>query len=83
MDLSTEKTFCLQVKRQDEITPMTPAEARAQCKFVCPHLNCGHKFMTKAGLKINMSRCEWREEFEVERLVDHRGPVVARKYKVR
>ena len=65
MDLSTEKTFCLHVKRQDEISPMTPEEARAQCKFVCPHLNCGHKFTTKVGLKIHMSRCEWREEFEV------------------
>ena len=83
MDLSAEKSFCLHVKQQDDISPMTSEEVRAQCKFTCPHLNCGHKFMTKAGLKIHMGRCEWRDEFEVERLVDHRGPVVARKYKVR
>ena len=30
-----------------------------------------------------MGRCEWQNEYEVERIVDHRGPVVARKYKVR
>ena len=30
-----------------------------------------------------MGRCEWKDEFAVERIVDHRGPVVARKFKVR
>ena len=30
-----------------------------------------------------MSRCEWKNEYEVERIVDHRGLTVARKYKVR
>ena len=39
--------------------------------------------MTTAGLRVHMARCEWKDEYEVEKIVDHRGPVVARKYKIR
>ena len=48
------------------------------CKFVCPHLNCGFKFMTNAGLRVHMGRCPWKDEFEVDRIMAHRGAVVRR-----
>ena len=28
-------------------------------------------------------RCEWENEFEVESIIDHRGPIVARQYRIR
>ena len=28
-------------------------------------------------------KTEWKGEFEVERILSHRGPVVARQYKIR
>ena len=83
MQLSTDKTKALHVMIQDPVSPTTAEEATNQCKFTCPHLNCNFKFMTKSGLRIHMSRCEWRDEFEVERIVQHRGAVVSRQYKVR
>ena len=36
-----------------------------------------------AGLRVHMGRCPWKDEYEVEKLVDHRGAVVSRQYKVR
>lgn len=36
---------------------------------MCLHLNCGCKLMTKADLRIHMSYCEWRDEYEVDRIV--------------
>ena len=39
--------------------------------------------MTSAGLRVHMGRCPWKDEFEVDRIVGHRGAVVARQYKVR
>ena len=72
-------------KKQDAITPTTPEEAAGQCKckFTCPHLNCGFRFLTNAGLRIHMSRCPWKDEFKVDGIVGHRGAVVSRQYKVR
>ena len=83
MDMSKEKTVALHVQEQDETSPTTAAEAAQVCKFICPHLNCGFKFMTLSGLRVHMGRCNWKDEFEVDRIMDHRGPVVARKYKIR
>ena len=79
MILSKEKTVALHVREKDEVSDTTPDEASNICKFVCPHLNCGFKFLSLAGLKVNMGRCEWKDEFEVEKIVDHRGNVVASK----
>ena len=73
----------MHVRAQDETSRTTPEEALAVCKFECPHLNCGFKFLTKHGLKIHMGRCEWKDEYQVEAIVGHRGPLVTRKYKIR
>ena len=39
--------------------------------------------MTNAGLRVHMDRYPWKDEFEVGRIVGHRGVVVTRQYKVR
>ena len=77
------KTKTLHVTIQDTVSKTTAEEAHGICKFTCPHLNCGFKFLTKAGLRVHEGRCEWKDEFEVELILDHRGPVVAWQYKIR
>ena len=34
-------------------------------------------------MKVHAGRCEWRDEFEVEAIVGHRGPIVTRQYKIK
>ena len=82
MSVNIIKTKALHVTTQDPVSPTTPEEAANQCKFTCPHLNCGFKFLSKSGLRTHMARCEWKDEFEIDRIVDHRGPVVSRQYKI-
>ena len=83
MSLSTDKTKTLHITAQQAVSKTTKTEARDICKFVCPHLNCGFKFLTKAGLRVHEGRCEWKDEFEVDKILNHRGPVVARQYQIR
>ena len=83
MTLNKEKTIAMHIREQDATTPTTAEEAMGVCKFTCPHLNCGFKFVSMAGLKVHMGRCSWKDEYEVDRIVDHRGSVVSRQYKVR
>ena len=83
MLLNADKTVVMHIRAQEETSPLTKEEAQDACKFTCPHLNCGFKFMTKTGMKIHAGTCEWKDEFEVDHIADHRGPVTARQYKVR
>ena len=83
MEVKIEKTKVLHVRPQDPVSDTTSDEALKICKFKCPHLNCGFKFHTKRGMQIHAGRCEWRNEFEVERLIACKGPTCARQYKVR
>ena len=83
MLLNTDKTEVMNIRNQDEVTPLLKEEALDACKFICPHLNCGFKFFTKAGMKIHAGTCDWKEEFEVDHILDHRGPVTARQYLIR
>ena len=53
------------------------------CKFKCPHLNCKHSFLTKKGMLIHAGTCKWKDEFELERVLSHRGPVTNRSYLVK
>ena len=34
-------------------------------------------------MRVYAGGCEWKDEFEVEQILDHRGPVVERQYKIR
>ena len=81
MIINKEKT--VHVRDQDETSSTTAEEAKDVCRFTCPHLNCGFKFMSMAGLRVHMGRCSWKDEYEVDKIVAHRGAVVSRQYKVR
>ena len=35
------------------------------------------------GMLIHAGRCEWKDEFEIERIVSHRGPVTNRSYLIK
>ena len=58
MLLNTHKTEVMHIRRQEEVSPMTEDEAKGVCKFTCPHLNCGYKFLTKSGMLVHAGRCE-------------------------
>ena len=74
------KTKAMHVRAQEPITATSNTEASKVCKFICPHLNCGYKFLTKRGMLVHAGRCEWKEEFEIERILDCKGEVWNRKY---
>ena len=82
MFLNTDKTVVMHIRAQEEVAPATKEEAKGVCKFTCPHLNCGFKFFSKSGMLVHAGRCEWRDEYEVELIKDHRGPLTARQYKI-
>ena len=83
MKVSLPKTKVLHVQEQDPITETTNDEAKSQCKFECPNLGCSFVFASKKGLAIHTSKCEWSNEYEVDEIVDHKGPITSRKYKIR
>ena len=37
---------------------------------------------TKHDTLINVSRCRYKDEYVVERILDSKGPVCAKKYKI-
>ena len=83
MNVKIVKTKILYVRAQDPVTDTTTSETTAVSKFVCPHLNCGYRFFTKRGMLTHVGRCEWKNEFEIERILTHRSPIHARQYIVR
>ena len=83
MLLNADKTVVMHIRMQDDVSPTTLEEAQDVCKFTCPHLNCGFKFRTKAGMMVHAGKCEWKNEFEVQSIIDHRGPTIASQYRIR
>ena len=83
MKISIPKTKSLHVHKQDPVTPTTHEEAKATCKFKCPHPGCNHTFLTKRGLSIHAGRCQWQNEFVIEKILEHKGDLVKRQFKIR
>ena len=52
MDVNVSKTKSLHVRRQEAVSKTSEEEARAKCKFKCPHPGCDHVFLTKRGMDI-------------------------------
>ena len=46
--------------------------------FVCPHPGCNHVFLTKRGINIHAGKCQWKNEFVVEKILSHKGPITVR-----
>ena len=84
MSINIPKTKVLQVGPQESVSPTTAEEARAVCKYTCRHEGCNHCFMTKHGLLVHEGRCEWKNEFVVDSIVDHDdGDMFKRKYLIK
>ena len=85
MDVNIVKTKSLHVRQQESVSKTTQDEARAKCKFKCPHPGCDHVFLTQRGRNIHAGRCQWRNEFEfvVEAILSHKGRIIARQYLIR
>ena len=61
----------------------TIEEASAVNKYVYSHLDCGFRFFSKRGMLAHAARCEWKNEFVVERILACRGPMYVRQFKIR
>ena len=83
MNISTSKTKAMYVRVQEEISPTTPVEASSVCKFTCPHPGCGHRFLDKHGMMVYAGKCDWRNKFVIENIIECRGEDPCRHYKVR
>ena len=49
MEISVVKTKVLHVSRQEAVSAKTSDEAKEKGDHVCPHLNCGFRFLTERG----------------------------------
>ena len=71
MSISIPKTMTLHVREQDKVSKTTTGEAKKLCKFMCPHLNCNQNFLTRKGMLIHAGTCEWKDEYEIEGVLNH------------
>ena len=83
MVISIKKTKVLHVREQEKTTTTSQVEAVKVCKFTCPHTHCNHKFTTKHGMLVHAGKCDHKDLFTLEKIVDHEGPAKSRKYRVR
>ena len=83
MIISILTTKSMHVRVQDPISATADTGASEVCKFTSPHLGCGLKFRTKRGMLAHAGRCGWRKEYKIERILECKGDVCSRKYKVR
>lgn len=85
MIISVPKTNVIHVRCQGKCTPVTPEEAKKKAKLKCPHIGCNHVFHNVHGLKIHMGRCERRDLFITEKILDVSGDAGSpkRRFKVR
>ena len=83
MKINLIKTKALHVRSQNKVSKTTCAEASKLCKHVCPHVGCGYRFLTKRGMQIHAGRCTWKNEFEMEGILDCKGGICERKYLIK
>ena len=83
MVISVQKTKVLHVRQQEKTTATTSEEAIKVCKFECPHAHCDHKFLTKRGMQIHAGKCEYKDIYDIQKILDHRKPPSTREYLVR
>ena len=83
MYLFIKKMKTMHVRAQNTVTTTTPEEAKIVCKFTCPHKRYGFQFRTKRDMLIHADKCSWKDEIEVDHILECRGPILSRQYKVR
>ena len=83
MVISIKKTKALHVREQEKHSKTTAEEANKLCKFVCPHVQCNHRFMTKHGMMIHAGKCPNKDLYNIEQILSHRYAPAKREYLVR
>ena len=73
MQINIDKTEIMHVKEQGRVSKTTQEEAKAVCKFVCPHIGCNRAFLNVHGCKCHAGRCDKRDIYEVERILAVKG----------
>ena len=84
MEISVSKTKVMHIRRQEECSPVTDLEAKAQAKFVCPHIDCNYVFNNKHGLKVHASKCKKKDHFTADKILEVFGATgsASRRFKV-
>ena len=73
MIINITKTEAMHVKEQGRVNPATHEEAKAVCKYVCPHIDCSKVFYNAHGCKCHAGKCGMRDVYVVDRILDVSG----------
>ena len=73
MKISIPKTKCMHIMSQGKAPTVTNAEAKAQAKIKCPHIGCNKVFNNVHGMKVHAGKCEGKNYYLVDRILDVRG----------
>ena len=68
---------------QEEPAPITAQEVIREYKYSCPHISCDFKFRTRRDMLVHAGSYPFKDEWEIDRIVDYKGEVFNRKYKIR
>ena len=79
MSINIAKTEVIQVQEQGRIPRATADEAKAICKYVCPHPGCDKVFYNAHGCKCHAGRCHRKNFYEVDKLLAVRGELGSNK----
>ena len=71
------------MRTQEKTSDTSKCESEQVCKFTCPHIQCGHKFLTKHGMLVHAGKCEFKDLRNLGKIVEHKGPAASRLYRVR
>ena len=69
------KAKALHVRVQDPISETTESDAQAVCKF-----QCLHQAITALRQSVVKAKYKWKNNFEVDKIINHKGSVTGRKY---
>ena len=85
MEINIDKTEVMQVCEQGRIPAATADEAKAVCKFPCPHLGCDRVFFNAHGMQCHAGKCKYHNELVVDRILEVQGTTGSpkRKFKIR
>jgi len=73
MIINIDKTKVMQVMEQGRVDPATTDELEEACKFVCPNVGCDRVFFNAHGCKCHAGRCNRKDWYEVDSILDVRG----------
>ena len=74
MNINVTKTQCMHLRKQDALRKPTKVEAASECKFTCSHKGCNKLFANKHGLRVHEGKCPWKDEYDIERILDVKVP---------